>query len=82
MHQKLLRDVADGNIRIVDFSPKIEQEFDDVLARCFQQRPLALVRTLDAIHLASAIAMKETEIIATDKRLRDAATFLGLTVFP
>jgi predicted nucleic acid-binding protein len=44
--------------------------------------PPLFVRTLDAIHLASAMIAGEKEFVATDKRLRDAALFLGLKVFP
>jgi len=81
-HEKLLQDIADGNIRIADLSPEAEHEFGSVLERCFQQKPPVAIRTLDAIHLGSAISSKETEVVATDKRLRDAANFLGLKVFP
>ena len=40
------------------------------------------IRTFDAIHLASARVAGETEIVATDKRLRDAAGLIGFTIFP
>ncbi len=38
------------------------------------------VRTLDAIHLASARNVEPDEVLAYDRRLRDAAQALGLVV--
>ena len=38
------------------------------------------VRTLDAIHLASALRIEPDELLAYDRRLLDAATEYGLTV--
>lgn len=40
----------------------------------------ASVRTLDAIHLASAITVDADEFVAYDKRLLDAALALGMAV--
>jgi predicted nucleic acid-binding protein len=82
IHQRLIRDGADGHIRVVEFSTEVRNCFHDVLARCFRQAPPLHVRTLDAIHLGSALAAGESEFVATDKRLRDAALRLGLRLFP
>jgi predicted nucleic acid-binding protein len=81
-YQRLTQDAAAGHIRVIEFSPDVEREFQTVLTRCFQHVPPFLVRTLDAIHLSSALVAVETEFVATDRRLRDAALFLGLKVFP
>ena len=45
----------------------------------FQQHALD---PLDALHLATALLYGETEIVATDKRMREAAILLKLTLFP
>ena len=39
-------------------------------------------RCAPALHLASARVSGETEIVATDKRLRDAAKLLGFAICP
>jgi predicted nucleic acid-binding protein len=46
-----------------------------------RSRPVML-RSLDAIHLASAITIGATTVVATDSRLRDSAKLLGLRVIP
>jgi hypothetical protein len=78
----MLQDCVTGQIRVIEFSANVERPFQVLLARCFQNTPRQFVRTLDAIHLASAISARETEFVATDKRLRNAALFLGLKLFP
>ena len=60
----------------------VETEFARVLNACFTQSPPVLIRTLDSIHLASARVANETEIVATDRRLREAAALLGFALFP
>jgi len=50
------------------------------LLRSALKLPAAAVRTLDAIHLASALRIEPDELLAYDRRLLDAATEHGLTV--
>jgi predicted nucleic acid-binding protein len=51
----------------------------DVLLRSAAALAGLTVRTLDAIHLASAQRIGADEVLAYDARLRDAATANGLT---
>jgi predicted nucleic acid-binding protein len=57
---------------------------DDVLARAGRAFPVEPVRTLDAIHLATALAFVEAlpdlKMLATDRRVLDNATSLGLAL--
>ena len=57
-------------------------QFENVIDRCYRRMPVVPLRTLDAIHLAAAVSAGETELVTTDTRLRDAASALGLQVFP
>jgi predicted nucleic acid-binding protein len=54
----------------------------DVLTRAGQAFPVEPVRTLDAIHLATALAFSEAlpdlTMLALDRRILDNATSLGL----
>jgi uncharacterized protein len=76
------QDVIVGQIRIVQVDARVELEFDAIMATCYRRTPPLLVRTLDALHLASARAESQIEVVATDKRMRDAAKLLGLSLFP
>ena len=76
------QDITAGEIRIVDLDSRVEAEFNVLMATCYRRTPPLPIRTFDAVHLASARVSGETEIVATDKRLRDAARLLGFSVFP
>jgi predicted nucleic acid-binding protein len=66
-----LRQVLDGLILL---------EFDAGVAAAAARLQPATTRTLDAIHLASAMELHDdlVAIVTYDKRMRDAATSLGL----
>ncbi len=49
------------------------------LERC---HPRVALRTLDAVHLATADICHDFPLATTDVRLRDAATVFGFSVFP
>ena len=76
------RDIAAGQIRVVDMNTQTEAEFSAIMARCYRSAPPIPIRTFDAIHLATARVAGETEFVATDKRLRDAAKLHGFALFP
>jgi predicted nucleic acid-binding protein len=73
---------AKGEWRLVPNSADVRSEFERVIEQCCSHNPPIFIRTLDALHIASALAVGETEVVATDKRLRDAATLLGFQLFP
>ena len=82
LYNELLQDVASGEVRLVELEADVEREYGQVLAVCYGKKPSVALRTLDALHLASARIVGETELVATDKRMRDAAKLLGFSLFP
>lgn len=58
----------------------------EVASRAEQPFPVEPVRTLDAIHLASALTLRHSvsdlEVLSTDRRVRDNAAQLGFEIFP
>ena len=82
LYIELLQDVADQAVRLIELGPDLEREYGQALTLFYQQTPPIPLRTLDALHLASVRVSGETEIVATDKRLRDAAKLLGFSLFP
>jgi predicted nucleic acid-binding protein len=82
LYSQLMQDVAAGELSLVELGADVEREYGQVLDQCYQQTPRIPLRTLDALHLASARVAGETEIVATDNRMRDAAKLLGFSLFP
>lgn len=66
-------------IRVEPLNSIVLRKATHLLERCHPSVPL---RTLDAIHLASADLCQDFPLVTTDARLRDAATLLGFEVFP
>ena len=60
----------------------VRSRFFEIVGRCHALLPPLFIRTNDALHLAAAHSAGETEIVATDKRLRESALALGFSVFP
>ncbi|MBI4326103.1 MAG: PIN domain-containing protein [Chloroflexi bacterium] len=77
-----MQDVSAGELRLVELGADVEREYGQVLGACYPQTPPIPLRTLDALHLASARVAGETELVATDKRMREAAKLLGFSLFP
>jgi len=75
-------DASSGAISIVEIDHRVRVEYKAVVRTCLSQTPPIYIRTNDAQHLSAAKCAGEMEIVATDKKLRDAALLLGFTVFP
>ena len=76
------QDVGAGEVRVVEVDAAVEAEFNNIMVTCYRRTPSLPIRTFDALHLASARVVGETELVATDKRMRDAAKLLGFSLFP
>jgi len=82
LYGRLPTDVNRGERHLVELGIDVELEYGRVLNVCYGRRPPLFIRTLDAVHLASARVAGETEIVATDNRMREAAELLGFSLFP
>jgi predicted nucleic acid-binding protein len=76
------QDIGAGEIHVVEVSAAVEVEFNGIMVTCYRRTLPLPIRTFDALHLASARAAGETELVATDKRMRAAAKLLGFALFP
>lgn len=75
-------DIASNQILVVPPDAKVLVPFEAIVRQCAFRKPSLLVRTLDALHLATAQATGETVIVTTDKRMREAALVLGFKRMP
>jgi predicted nucleic acid-binding protein len=66
-------------IKIEPLSSIVLRKATHSLEQCHPKVPL---RTLDAIHLATADLCQNFPLVTTDARLRDAAILMGFDVFP
>ena len=80
--ERYLADTHSGRIILVPNGRDITATAQRVVAHAYQQSPPLFIRSLDALHIASAIIASAKAVVATDRRLRDVATLMGLTVLP
>jgi predicted nucleic acid-binding protein len=71
--------IAAKEIRVENLNSLVLHKATHLLGRCHPKVPL---RTLDAIHLATADLCHDFPLVTTDARLRDAATLMGFSIFP
>ncbi|HAV64828.1 MAG TPA: hypothetical protein DCY13_20975 [Verrucomicrobiales bacterium] len=68
-----------GTITMVPLNRVTLNKANHILGRC---HPAVALRTLDAIHVASADLCQQFPLLTTDRRMREAAGRLGLPVYP
>lgn len=76
--QAMRNHAAQGKIRLVPISAAVRDLAATLAHRCLlAKNPLLPLRTLDGIHLATALSLKATGLLTADTRLRDAARLCG-----
>jgi predicted nucleic acid-binding protein len=80
--EKFLDDKRQGRVIEIPFGPGVVEEARNLAKLVFRQPHPMLLRSLDAIHVSSAITAKARSIVATDVRLRQIALLTGLQVLP
>jgi len=79
--QLFLRHCGEGRIQLLGVSPTV-RELAASLARRFhlQEKPSLSLRTLDGLHLATALVHRAACFVTADQRLATAARLSGVTV--
>jgi predicted nucleic acid-binding protein len=71
--------IGSGELRIEPLNSVVLRKARHCLERCHPEVPL---RTLDAIHLATADMCHDFPLVTTDARLRDAAKLMRFSLVP
>ena len=82
LYRKFQTDVNAGRILTIPFGRDVEVEAEKLVRLVFAQPKPLLIRSLDLIHVSTALSSKATRLVATDARLREAATLAGLNLLP
>lgn len=82
LYRKVLADINAGRILTIPFGRDVEVEAEKLVRLVFAQTQPLLLRSLDLIHLSTALSAGATRFVATDARLRDAAMLAGLKLLP
>lgn len=75
---KFQADLERGRFLLVPPGIDIKARTRDIAARMLKAEPPVFLRTLDGIHIATALELGSPELVTADQRMADAASFLGL----
>ncbi len=78
LHQKFRADVEKGRLVLLAVGHDVFAQAVEIARRCYKRKPPVMLRTLDGIHLGTALTAKCSEIITTDRRMRQGAELMGL----
>ncbi|HEV8130763.1 MAG TPA: type II toxin-antitoxin system VapC family toxin [Acidobacteriota bacterium] len=82
IYSKFGSDVSSGRILTIPYSRDVEAEAEKLVSRVFaRKRPVSL-RSLDVIHVATALSGGARELVTTDAKLREVSKLVGLNILP
>jgi predicted nucleic acid-binding protein len=81
-YQELVQDISAGLIMLVPFDPGVIVHAERLVRMMGKGKMPRILRSLDLIHLASALQGNADSFVATDIRLRQVASMAGLKVLP
>ena len=82
LYRAFRKEIEAEYFRLVAYSSRVEQQALEIVRKCYEAPKSVFIRVLDVLQLASAFAADATDLVSTDKRMRQAARFVGLKVFP
>jgi uncharacterized protein with PIN domain len=79
---EFLADVGGGAVVLLPMHEAEEDRFRNLVLRFSRSKPPLLTRTLDGIHVATAVLHGAIEFVSTDLNMRKCAAAIGLAVYP
>ena len=80
--RKFTADAKAGRIVTIPYGADVVAEAEKLVRLAFDQPQPVMLRSLDVIHVSTALASKAGTLVATDTRLRTLATLARLKVRP
>ena len=77
---KFQSDVRKGRFLLAPLGQDIKTRAAEAARATLRNDPPVFLRTLDGIHIATALQLQSSELITADKRMADAARTLGISV--
>jgi predicted nucleic acid-binding protein len=73
-----IKDWRQGRFVLIPIGDPIQELARKALKTCLNQTVPIFLRSLDGLHLASALATHQTELVSADLRMQHAANALGI----
>jgi predicted nucleic acid-binding protein len=80
LYERYLSDLSLGRFLLLPVGNDLRDEARSIAEACFGKAPVIPLRTLDGLHLASALLSGSRGILTTDERMKQAAQRIGLAL--
>lgn len=78
VYKKFLSDCEAGRWVLIPVGTDVINQATQAARACYQHRPPVPLRTVDGLHLGTALLADVTQLVTADRRMRAAAGVLGL----
>jgi predicted nucleic acid-binding protein len=82
LFQRFELDLGAGRVVLIPYGRDVWKAAKDLVRLAYGEEPPVMIRSLDVLHVATALCAKVGTVVATDRRLRRAATLAGLEIAP
>lgn len=81
-YEAFCQDEATGSIVVLPDGPEATVKAEQIVELAYNLEPKLMVRSLDVLHLASALSAQARSLVSVDKRQRAVAQRAGLKLLP
>jgi predicted nucleic acid-binding protein len=74
------KDLKDGQFRLFPVGSDVLKQAVEIASHCIRAKPAIPLRTLDAIHLSTAMLLKCSHMATTDQRMLSGARRIGIPI--
>jgi len=82
LFQSFLRQIEAGDFKLIAYDPRVKSRAIGVVRHCYSTPRRVMIRSFDALQIASALEGGATEMVSADSRMRDGGILFGLRLLP
>lgn len=82
LFRTFLRQIEAGDFKLIHYDPRVNSRAIGVVRHCYSAPRPVMIRSLDALQIASALEGGANEMVSSDFRMRDAGILFGLRALP
>jgi predicted nucleic acid-binding protein len=82
LFQTVLRQIEAEDFKVIVYDSRMKNRAIGVVRHCYSAPKPVMIRTLDALQIASALEGGASEIVSADSRMRDGGILFGLRLLP
>jgi predicted nucleic acid-binding protein len=82
LFERFLRQIEAGDFKLTPYDPRLKTRAVGVVRHCYGASRPVIIRSLDALQIASALEGGATEMVSADVRMRHGGILFGLRVLP